>query len=122
MSASRRPTRAPSWARATARLTDTVLFPTPPFPLPTRITLRTLGTRSGPVPLLGARRTSALNATSTRESFSGESTAREHFDPCEHAEIAQCAPPRRIFQILHQGEDCSRARHRVVSSEEVDYR
>src|SRR5712671_2918666 len=76
MSASRSPTRAPSCASATARLTDTVLFPTPPFPLPTRMTLRTLGTRSVPVPLLGARRTSELKATSTRESCWGESAAR----------------------------------------------
>ena len=32
MSASSRPTAAPAWASATARLTLTVLFPTPPLP------------------------------------------------------------------------------------------
>src|SRR5712671_6107992 len=56
MSASSRPTRQPNCARATARFTETVLFPTPPRP--------------------GARRTSAVNATSTRDSCWGESTAR----------------------------------------------
>ena len=43
MSASRRPTRAPLCARETARLTDTVLFPTPPFPEATATTLRMFG-------------------------------------------------------------------------------
>src|SRR5947209_1440778 len=75
MSASSRPTRHPSCASATARFTETVLLPTPPLPLPTRITLRTPGTRSVP-PRPGARRTSAVKATSTRESCCGESTAR----------------------------------------------
>src|SRR6266850_5701047 len=75
MSASSRPTRQPSCASATARFTETVLLPTPPLPLPTRMTLRTPGTRSAP-PRPGARSTSAVKATSTRESCRGESTAR----------------------------------------------
>src|SRR5713101_8996797 len=75
MSASSKPTRQPSSASATARFTETVLLPTPPLPLPTRITLRTPGTRSVP-PRPGAWRTSAVKATSTRESCRGESTAR----------------------------------------------
>ena len=43
MSASRSPTRAPLCASATARLTETVLFPTPPFPEATATTLRMFG-------------------------------------------------------------------------------
>src|ERR1700686_3375752 len=66
MSASRSPTLQPCWVSATARFTETVLLPTPPFPLPTRMTLRTVGTRSALVPLAGDGRTEALNATSTR--------------------------------------------------------
>ena len=45
MSASRRPTRAPLWARATARFTETVLLPTPPFPEATATMLRMPGRR-----------------------------------------------------------------------------
>ena len=52
-----------------------MLFPTPPLPLPTRMTLRTPGTRSVPA-FPGERRTSAVKATSTRESCKGESTER----------------------------------------------
>ena len=44
MSASRSPTAAPAWARATARLTLTVLLPTPPLPDATEVT----GCPSGP--------------------------------------------------------------------------
>ena len=43
MSASSRPTVAPAWASATARLTLTVLLPTPPLPEPTAITFLTFG-------------------------------------------------------------------------------
>src|SRR5678816_1259595 len=49
MSASRSPTRAPARSSASARFAATVLFPTPPLPLITRITLRTPGTGSSPV-------------------------------------------------------------------------
>ena len=45
MSASRSPTRWPSWARATARLAATVDLPTPPLPLATATTCRTSGIR-----------------------------------------------------------------------------
>ena len=45
MSASRRPTDAPSIARAVARLTDTLLLPTPPLPDATAMRLRTPGMR-----------------------------------------------------------------------------
>ena len=51
-SASRRPTRAPSAASATARLAETVLLPTPPFPEATATTFRTpsglVGACAGP--------------------------------------------------------------------------
>ena len=43
MSASRSPTRAPLCASATARLTETVLFPTPPLPEATATTFRMFG-------------------------------------------------------------------------------
>ena len=46
MSASRRPTEAPSRARLTARLTATVVLPTPPLPDATAIVFRTPGIRS----------------------------------------------------------------------------
>ncbi len=42
MSASIRPTRAPSCASEAARFTDTLVLPTPPLPLPTAIMLRRL--------------------------------------------------------------------------------
>ena len=43
MSASIKPTFAPSFASATARFTATVLLPTPPFPLATAIVFLTPG-------------------------------------------------------------------------------
>ena len=43
MSASSRPTEAPAWASATARLTLTVLLPTPPLPEATAMTFLTPG-------------------------------------------------------------------------------
>ena len=48
MSASSRPTRAPSAASASARLTAVVLLPTPPLPDDTAITLATPGSRATP--------------------------------------------------------------------------
>src|SRR5579864_368119 len=47
MSASMRPTRAPLRAKATARLTETVDFPTPPLPLETAMTCPRLGYATG---------------------------------------------------------------------------
>ena len=58
MSASRRPTWAPSRASDTARLVDTVLLPTPPLPDATASRFLTPGTMDGPVLVL-ARRTMA---------------------------------------------------------------
>ena len=43
MSASSRPTDAPAWASATARLTLTVLLPTPPLPDATAMMFLTPG-------------------------------------------------------------------------------
>src|SRR5690606_31585857 len=48
MSASSNPTRAPSAARASARLTAVVLLPTPPLPEATAITFLTLGSSAMP--------------------------------------------------------------------------
>src|SRR5207249_9266241 len=77
MSASSKPTLHPRFASATATLAETVLFPTPPLPEPTRTTFFTEGTRSlGLCCLAGEGRTLAPNATSTRGSCSGESMAR----------------------------------------------
>ncbi len=50
MSASSRPTRAPSRARLTARLTATVVLPTPPLPDATAIVFLTPGMRSAAGP------------------------------------------------------------------------
>jgi hypothetical protein len=50
MSASSRPTRAPSRARLTARFTATVDLPTPPLPDATAIVFRTPGMRSAAGP------------------------------------------------------------------------
>src|SRR6266567_5567184 len=47
MSASISPTRCPSFDRATARLTATVVFPTPPLPEPTATILETPGNATG---------------------------------------------------------------------------
>src|SRR5207245_4150668 len=47
ISASISPTRCPCWASATARLTDTVDFPTPPFPEETASTLPRFGISTG---------------------------------------------------------------------------
>ena len=47
MSASSRPTRAPVWASATARLTLVVLLPTPPLPEATATTFLTLRQERG---------------------------------------------------------------------------
>src|SRR5438132_64 len=77
MSASSRPTFAPSCASATATLAETVLLPTPPLPLPIRITFLTEGTRSLALAAFAADpRTDQLNATSTRASLSGASVDR----------------------------------------------
>ncbi len=43
MSASKRPTLAPVFARDIARLTETVVFPTPPIPLATAMIFFTPG-------------------------------------------------------------------------------
>ncbi len=48
MSASSRPTRAPSAESASARLTAVVLLPTPPLPDDTAITLATPGSSATP--------------------------------------------------------------------------
>src|SRR5271168_165454 len=48
MSASIRPTLYPSCPSATARLTATVVLPTPPLPLPTATTCATPGNGCGP--------------------------------------------------------------------------
>src|SRR5438552_4851690 len=50
MSQSHRPTRAPVWSNATARLAATVDLPTPPLPLATAITCLTSGIRVAPMP------------------------------------------------------------------------
>src|SRR5947199_9929597 len=53
MSASSRPTLAPAWASARARLTATVDLPTPPLPLATATTWRMPGSDTfcwGPAP------------------------------------------------------------------------
>src|SRR5580700_1264056 len=47
-SASSRPTLCPSLARASARFTAKVVFPTPPFPEPTAIIVSTPGRGCGP--------------------------------------------------------------------------
>ena len=70
MSASSRPTFAPSRARLTARFTATVDLPTPPLPDATAIVLRTPGIRSaaGPPKL---RFTLLAQSTRTRLAPSG---------------------------------------------------
>src|SRR5262245_58173495 len=52
MSPSSTPTRAPLFDSATARLTETVVLPTPPFPAPTAMTFFTPG--NGGLPCSGA--------------------------------------------------------------------
>src|SRR3990170_2620940 len=64
-SASRRPTLAPRLARATARLTATVVLPTPPLLLATAMMFFTPSTGFGPPGLPLAPRTSASMTTST---------------------------------------------------------
>ncbi len=57
------PTRAPSFERATARFTATVVLPTPPLPAPTAITFFTPG--SGGLPYSGADADRTENAMVT---------------------------------------------------------
>ncbi len=75
MSASRRPTLAPAWARATARLTLTVLLPTPPLPDATAITFLTPGS-SCSAWRGWARRTIAPQVMSTRSAPMAPRTER----------------------------------------------
>src|SRR5512136_2360852 len=79
MSASRMPTRAPSRPSATARLMATVLFPTPPFPAPTRTMFFTPGVSPPPCPMPGAARTWELQAISTRAAPAARSAASTSF-------------------------------------------
>jgi hypothetical protein len=75
MSASSSPTLAPAFARATARLTDTVLLPTPPLPDATAITFLTPGTSCSGV-RGAARRTVADHSTASDSTPSGVSAWR----------------------------------------------
>ncbi len=75
MSASSRPTAAPSMARATARLAATVLLPTPPLPDATASTFLTPGT-SCAAAVGAARRTMAFHVTSMAWAPSGSSLER----------------------------------------------
>ena len=63
MSPSSTPTRAPIFASASARFTDTVVLPTPPLPAPTAITFFTPG--SGGWPLAGCEAERTLEVIST---------------------------------------------------------
>ena len=74
MSASSSPTEAPAWARATARLTLTVLLPTPPLPEATAMTFLTPG-RSCSAWRGCARRTIAPQVISTVSAPIAVSTA-----------------------------------------------
>ena len=67
MSPSRIPTRLPQRASANARFTDTVVFPTPPFPAPTAITFFTPGIGGRPASGNTAARTFAVSCTFTSE-------------------------------------------------------
>ena len=75
MSASRSPTAAPAWASATARLTLTVLLPTPPLPDATAMTFLTPGSSCSAC-RGWARRTIAPQVMSTRSTPIAPSTAR----------------------------------------------
>ena len=57
MSPSSTPTRAPIRASASARFTETVVFPTPPLPAPTAITFFTPGSGGWPFAGCDAERT-----------------------------------------------------------------
>ena len=65
MSASMMPTRPPALASAIARLTATVVLPTPPLPAPTAMTFFTPGTDCRAPSEPTASRTRALICTST---------------------------------------------------------
>src|SRR3954471_19329987 len=65
MSPSMMPTRLPSFASAMARLTATVVLPTPPLPAPTAMMLRMPGIGARPPPGATADRTAAVMSTST---------------------------------------------------------
>ncbi len=65
MSPSRMPTRLPHLASASARLTATVVLPTPPLPAPTAITFFTPGSGGRPVSGADADRTFAVICTLT---------------------------------------------------------
>src|SRR5262245_56464984 len=75
MSPSRMPTRLPRRARASARLTETVVLPTPPFPAPTAITFLAPGSGGRPVSGADADRTFAVNCTSTADTPGSARTA-----------------------------------------------
>ena len=65
MSPSMMPTRLPSLASAIARLTATVVLPTPPLPAPTAMMLRMPGIGARPPSGSAADRTMAVISTST---------------------------------------------------------
>src|SRR3954454_3000120 len=65
MSPSMMPTRLPSFASAMARLTATVVLPTPPLPAPTAMMLRMPAIGARPPPGATADRTAAVMSTST---------------------------------------------------------
>ena len=65
MSPSRMPTRLPQRASDSARLTATVVLPTPPLPAPTAITFFTPGSGGRPVSGADADRTLAVSCTCT---------------------------------------------------------
>src|ERR1041384_7428310 len=88
MSASSRPTFAPSWASATATLAETVLLPTPPLPLPMSTTFFAPGTRScALVALAGDWRTFELKAISTRCPGSAARMSSSSFGLCGEAGV-----------------------------------
>ena len=65
MSPSRSATRLPRCASATARLTATVVLPTPPLPAPTAMTFFTPSTGARPASGRAAARTCAVISMST---------------------------------------------------------
>ena len=74
MSASSKPTEAPALARATARLTLTVVLPTPPLPEPTAMMFFTPGSSCGPAGVV-ARRTAEVHVKSIFSAPIGRSAA-----------------------------------------------
>ncbi len=75
MSASSSATRLPLWASATARLTATVVLPTPPFPAPTAMMFLTPSTGARAASTCAAR-TCAVIWTSTAEAPIASTAAR----------------------------------------------